>query len=151
VIVQHVRARDVRGQQIRRELDAPEAQAERLGDAAHEQGLGEPWHTHEQRVPPSEQRHEQRVHHFFLADHDPRDLLLEPSTRASAGVEEVRVVGELGCGSHVGVDNSRKTGTKVAELSTSTVFARPEKKPPPPLRSRARSAASGLPPGARAC
>ena len=65
-VAQHVRAGDVRGQQIRRELNPSEPEIECLSDARDQERLGKPGHPHEKRVAPGEQRDQQGVHDLLV-------------------------------------------------------------------------------------
>ncbi len=69
-----VRAGDVGGHQVRRELDALEVQAERLRDGAHHQRLRRAGQAGDQAMAADEQRDENLVEHFLLADDDLADL-----------------------------------------------------------------------------
>ena len=74
-----VRADDVGGHQVRRELDAGEVQTEGLGQRADEQRLAQPRHALQQRMPAGEQAYEHRFDHVIVAD----DHLLISAFRAA--------------------------------------------------------------------
>ena len=78
VLLDDVRAGDVGGHQVGRELDAIERQAERVGERAHEQRLGGSGHARDQAVAADEQRQQQVLDDFLLADDDLADL--DPDT-----------------------------------------------------------------------
>ena len=63
-------AGDVGGHQVGRELDAVEAQAERLGQRGDQQRLGQSRHADQQAWPSAEERDEQFFDDRFLADDD---------------------------------------------------------------------------------
>ena len=67
VFLEHVGAGDVGGQEVGRELHAPERQLERLGQRRHEQRLGEARHADEQRVTARQQRDEHQLDDLLLA------------------------------------------------------------------------------------
>ena len=69
-LVEDLAAGDVAGQQVGRALHAHEAQAERGGQGAHQQRLGDAGHVVEQHVAFGEQRDEQQTHLLVLADDD---------------------------------------------------------------------------------
>jgi hypothetical protein len=71
---EHVRPRDVGGQEIGRELDAPDRTAERLGERFHQRGLGDPGDALEQDVAACEERDEHHVDGARVADVDAADL-----------------------------------------------------------------------------
>ena len=66
---------DVRGHQVRRELDAVERELERAGQAGDQQGLGQAGYSHEQAVPAGEDRHEELLDDLVLTDDDLAELL----------------------------------------------------------------------------
>ena len=68
--LQQFRTDDIARHQVGRELDALEAERERLGEAAHEQRLGKPRHADEQAMSARKQAHEQQADDRLLADHD---------------------------------------------------------------------------------
>ena len=72
-----VRADDVGRHQVRRELDAAEAEVERLGHRAHEHRLAEPRHALEERVRSGEQADQRLPHELLLADDEGADLALD--------------------------------------------------------------------------
>src|ERR1700691_4662664 len=68
VFFNNVRARNVRGHQVRRELDAPERQAQRLRNGAHHQRLGGAGQTGDQAMPTDEEGGKDLVQHLLRAD-----------------------------------------------------------------------------------
>ena len=69
-----VGAGDVRGHQVRRELDAVEGEVEGLGYRGNEQGLGEAGNTHEQRVTAGEKADGESLDDLVLTDDDLSEL-----------------------------------------------------------------------------
>ena len=83
-----VRADDVGGHQVGRELDAGERAVDDVGERAHEHRLAEAGHALEQHVAVGEQADERVPHELALADDDLADL----------GLDRPRALGEgLGC------------------------------------------------------
>ncbi len=72
------RSDQVARQQIGRELDATEAQAERLRERAHRRGLREPRHAVDEGVTTGEQGHEQTLEQRALSDDDAAHLVEDP-------------------------------------------------------------------------
>ena len=70
VFFDNVRAGNVGGHQVRRELDAPERQAERLRDGAHHQRFGGAGQAGDQAMPADKERGKDLVEHLLLADDD---------------------------------------------------------------------------------
>ena len=70
IVLDDIRARDVRGHQVRGELDAVEAEVQGLGHGTDQQGLGQSGHAHEERVAPGKQGDAQKFHDALLADND---------------------------------------------------------------------------------
>ena len=75
VLVDDLRAGDVAGHQVRRELNAAEPHRQGLGNGRNRQRLGQPRHADGQAVSPREHAHEHLFDHFVLADDDLVDLL----------------------------------------------------------------------------
>ena len=90
VFLEQFRAGDVARHEVRRELDAPELQRHRLRDRANHERLRETGHTHEQRVPTGDERHEDLIEHFTLPDDAARHLGAQTRRR---GQECVAVLG----------------------------------------------------------
>ena len=63
-------ADQVRRQQVRRELDAPERAVDRLGQRGDRERLGQPRHAFDQHVTVGEQRQQQALDEVFLSDQD---------------------------------------------------------------------------------
>ena len=74
LLVEDRQARDVRGQQVRRELDPPERAAEAAGDGLREHRLAGPGHVLDEQVPTTEERHEGEADFVMLADDDALDV-----------------------------------------------------------------------------
>jgi hypothetical protein len=72
-----VRADDVGRHEVRRELDAAEAEFEGLGHRAHEHRLSEPGDALQQRVRSRQQADERLAHQLLLADDERPDLALD--------------------------------------------------------------------------
>ena len=77
VLLDHVRAGDVRGHQVRRELDPAESQLQRLGQRADHQRLGDARHAFQNAVALAEHRDQQFIEDLLLSDDDLADLLAE--------------------------------------------------------------------------
>ena len=68
LLVQYLRTRDIAGHQVGCELYALEGEVEHICNGLYQQCLGEPGHTHEQRMPIAKDRDDEIVHHFVLPD-----------------------------------------------------------------------------------
>jgi hypothetical protein len=77
VLDDDVGADDVAGHQVRRELDAREAQLHRLRERAHEERLAEAGRALEQRVTAREETDEHLLDDLRLPDDDARDSVLQ--------------------------------------------------------------------------
>ena len=75
VLLDHLRAGDVGGHQVGRELDAAEVQRQGVGQRADHQRLGQARHAHQQAVPAGEHGDQQLLDHLLLADDHPAQLL----------------------------------------------------------------------------
>jgi hypothetical protein len=84
--VVHRHADDVRGQQVRGELHALEAQAEGRRQCMRQRGLAQPRQVLDQQVPVREQRHEGQPHFLRLAQHQGVDLGHGPGQRIAQHV-----------------------------------------------------------------
>ena len=73
----YVRAYDVGGHQIGRELHAREVEAHSLCERSHEQSLSQPRHAFEQNVAAGHQREQRAFDDLVLADDDARNLAFE--------------------------------------------------------------------------
>ena len=73
---QHLRADNVRGHQVGRELDSLEAEPERLARRLDHQRLAESGHAFDQDVAAAKQRGQQFSHDLAMADDYARDLAL---------------------------------------------------------------------------
>ena len=69
VLLEHLGAGDVRRHQVRRELNAAEAEVERVGQRADHERLRQPRHADQQAVAAREDGDEQFLEHALLADH----------------------------------------------------------------------------------
>ena len=77
ILLDDVRAGDVRGHQVRRELDALEHQAQRLRDGAHHQRLRRAGQAGDQAMAADEQRRQDLIEHLLLPDDHLPDLRRE--------------------------------------------------------------------------
>ena len=75
LLVEDPRPDDVGGNQIRRELDALELAADRLGERLHGQGLGEPGDALDEEVAAREERDDHPLEQGVLADDHALDLV----------------------------------------------------------------------------
>ncbi len=91
ILLEHVGARDVRGHQIRRELDAIRAKRERLAERRDEQRLGETRDADEEPVPAREERDEQQIDDVLLPDDALADLREDPRPREAEGRDALDV------------------------------------------------------------
>ena len=66
---QHFGAGDVGGHQVRRELDAREAEVQQLREGGDEQGLGHPRDAYEQRVVAGQDAEQDLLDHLLHPDH----------------------------------------------------------------------------------
>ncbi len=69
-------AHEVRGQQVRRELEAGERSRQRSRERLDGQGFGEAGHPFQQNVAVAQQADQQAVHQAFLAHQDPSHFIL---------------------------------------------------------------------------
>ncbi len=74
VFLDDLRARDIAGHQVGRELNPPKRQVHRLGQRANHQRLGQPGHAFQQAMSPRQDRDQQLFDDRILADNDLRDL-----------------------------------------------------------------------------
>jgi hypothetical protein len=102
VLLDQVGTGDVRGHQVRRELDAREPEVEHLGDALDQQRLGEAGNARDDAIAAHEQRRQHQLHDVVLA----HDLLAQLVDDAVAAL--LQLVGEggiaqaLGCSGLIG-------------------------------------------------
>ena len=87
VLFNHLRAEDVGRHQVRRELNAIEAQIDRLGQLLDEERLGQAGNAAKQTVPAGEKRHQNLAHDALLPDDRFRQLALEPAGDLSDTLE----------------------------------------------------------------
>ncbi len=87
--VEDIRAGDVGGHQVGRELDAVEVRAEHVGERADEQRLGDAGHAFDERVLAGEDRDERLIDDLLLADDDLADF------RAGGGQQALELVETL--------------------------------------------------------
>ena len=78
LFVEDLGAGDVRRHQIRRELNALEAEIENLGDRLDEQRLCQPGYARQQAVAAGEERDEHLLDDFVLSDDDFAQLAQDP-------------------------------------------------------------------------
>ncbi len=88
-----VRAEDVGGHEVGRELDAVEGHVERLAERADEERLAEAGHAFEQHVPAAKQRDQGVLNDGRVADDDFADFVLERGVGVAEGLD-------LGFGAH---------------------------------------------------
>ena len=79
--VENRRAGDVRGHQVRRKLDALEADIQNLADRADHQGLGQAGHADKQAMPAREDGGQDLLDHVGLADDDAAELFEHEAAR----------------------------------------------------------------------
>ena len=102
-LVENLGAEDVGRHQVRRELDAPRAEAEHRAHGLDQLGLGEAGHADEQAVAAGEQGDQREVDDLLLAEDDLADLGARRADGAErglgrlddAGIEIDRRVGRL--------------------------------------------------------
>ena len=83
---------DVARHEVRRALNAPEAEVERPRDRARERRLPHPGHVVEEDVAFNEKRAEELLGHLPLSDNDRRDVLDEALGRALNGESHPRTM-----------------------------------------------------------
>ena len=100
ILLDDVRAGDVRGHQVGRELDAAELQPERRGDGAHHQRLRRAGQAGDQAMPADEQRDQDLLQDLVLPDDDLANLLEDAIPHAVEALHALlQVVGvQLGDG-----------------------------------------------------
>ena len=91
VFFEDVGAGDVAGHQVGGELDAAEAQRERVGDGADEQRLGEAGHADEEAVAAGKERDEHLVDDLLLTDDAAADGVEDRRSRARGFVDGAAV------------------------------------------------------------
>ena len=77
IILDHLRARDITGHEIRRELHAGERKVQRLSKCADQQRLGQPRNTYQQAVSARKERYKELVDNIVLTDDDLGDLAFD--------------------------------------------------------------------------
>ena len=92
VLLEDLRAGDVGGHQVGRELDAVEAEVQDPGQAADQQGLGQAGHAHQQHVAAGEEGDQHLLDHLLLADDDLGDLGAHGAVRVPQAVDPGGVV-----------------------------------------------------------
>jgi hypothetical protein len=92
VLLNHLRAGDVRRHQVGRELDAAEGQRQALGQGADHQGLGQPRHALQDAVPPAEQGDQQLLDDLVLAHDHAAQLLLDVVEALAQPADGLQVV-----------------------------------------------------------
>ncbi len=86
-------AGDVRGHEVRGELDSAEMQGHRIGQGAHQQRLGEAGDADQQRVAAAKNGNQQALDHILLANNDPGELFAHLSRNNSQPVNGRNVAG----------------------------------------------------------
>ena len=76
-VLQHLRADDVGGHQVGRELDALGIEPQHLAQRLHQQRLGEARHADQQRVAARQDGDERALDHLLLAEDDRRGGFLD--------------------------------------------------------------------------
>ena len=71
LLLEHLRPGDVRGHQVRRELNSVEMQPQEPGDARDHQRLGQPRHALQDAVTLAKQRDQDLLEHIVLTDDHP--------------------------------------------------------------------------------
>ena len=95
LLVVDPRPDDIGRHQVRRELDAPELDAERLGQGVDRQGLGQAGHPFDQEVAAGQEDDHHPLQQAVLADDDPLHLvedLLERGRRPRPSAGKVPVL-----------------------------------------------------------
>ena len=95
VFFEHVRAGDVRGHQVGRELNPLELQVENLGQRADDERLGQPGHADQQAMPAREDRREDLLDHRVLADDDLLQLALHHQPMLAKLLQHVAQIARL--------------------------------------------------------
>ena len=70
IFLNDIGARNVRGHQVGRELDAPKGQPKGFRDGAHHQSFSRTGQARDQAMPTDKQRSEDLIEHLILADDD---------------------------------------------------------------------------------
>jgi hypothetical protein len=98
ILLDHLRARDVRGHEVGGELDAAELEVQRFGQGLDEERLRQAGNAHEQHVPVGQEGRQELVDDVSLA-HDPLlDLRPHGFRNLGGALEELDVaVGERRC------------------------------------------------------
>ena len=86
ILLNDVRAGDVGGHEVGRELDAAEGKVQGRGEGLNHDGFGEAGHTFEQAMTAAEDRVDQLFEHLVLADDD----LMELRQQVGAGGGQLR-------------------------------------------------------------
>ena len=81
-----LRAHDVGGQHVGRELDALKARVDGGGERAQRERLGESRHAFEQQMTVGDQADQEPVHEIFLADDDTADFLFQRPHPGGSGL-----------------------------------------------------------------
>src|SRR5690606_11014770 len=92
VLLEDFRARDVRGHQVRRELDPAEPQVQCTRQGRDQQRLRQPGHTDQQRMAVRKKRDQQPLDDGMLPDHAPPDLRLQRPTHRGKLIEQLDVL-----------------------------------------------------------
>ena len=108
VVLEDLRAGDVRGHEVGRELDAAELEIEDLGEGRNEEGLRQARNADQQAVPIREEDREQLLHDGVLSDDHLAQLGQDLGAGALKLFEKAHIAlrGGLGHGVFLGVDGS---------------------------------------------
>ena len=93
----HVRAENVGGHQIGRELDAVERQFQHLAQRPHEQRLAQTRHALQQHMPAREDGDERAIHDVRVPDDDLADLVAQRGETLAEGGDLLLGVHRVGC------------------------------------------------------
>ena len=91
LLLDDLRAGDVRRHEIGGELDARKLEVERLGHGLDHEGLREPGHAEQEGVAAREDGREDAVEHLLLADDAAADLSEQVGARGGEPLEELNV------------------------------------------------------------
>ena len=94
-VLENLRAGDVRGHEVGRELDALEFEVENLRDGFDEQRLGQAGRAGDQAMPAGKQRDEDLLDHFLLADDDLGEFGFDPRAAGRKLLDSFAVAGAV--------------------------------------------------------
>ena len=116
VFLQHVRAGDVRGHQVGRELDALELDVEDPGQRADHQRLGQARHADQQAVAAGEDGGEDLLDHVRLADDDLLQFFLHQPAMLAELLQHVAEVSRFGADIRGQGSGARGQGPGIREI-----------------------------------